>query len=134
MYILTYQPDDRVSVRGEAKTLFGSPLKFEVRSGISTAKSGHVLTFPGLEVALNRDLGIYVPVVPKIDLSLGHHTQFTKIDIDGDPRRKTITLGAKITITPNSIQPSDLDPSSKSISAMFSTDMGRWLTNLGNFH
>ena len=122
-------------MRGEAKTLFGSPLSFEVRSGILSTNNGHVLTFPGLEIALNRDLGIYVPVVPTIDVAVGQHAQFTKIDIDGDPRRKTITLSAKITITPNAIQLKEIQKrSSKSFSAMFSTDVGRWLTNLGNFH
>jgi hypothetical protein len=84
-----------MSVIGEAKTLFDSPLSFEVRTGISTASRGHVLMFPGLDVALNRDLSLFVPVVPVIDLDIGHNAQLGKVDIDG--KQEPLRLSASVT-------------------------------------
>jgi hypothetical protein len=114
-------------------TLFGSPLSFEVRSGISTSSRGHVLTFPGLEVSLNRDLGFFVPVVPDLDLDVGHNARFRNIHIDGS--QKLLRLSASVTITPEStFRLNDYRQSSQAFSAKFSTDVGQWLTKLGNFN
>lgn len=130
----TSQPNGKVSCKGDAKTNFGSALiNFEVRSGISSSTRGHVLTFPGLEISLNRDIGLFVPVLPTLDLDVGHNTTFKRIIIDG--KQKLIKIGAKVTITPdrtvrlmrNYVQTSD------AFSAKFSYDIGVWLTKLGNF-
>lgn len=127
-------PNGKVSCKGDAKTNFGSALiNFEVRSGISSSTRGHVLTFPGLEISLNRDIGLFVPVLPTLDLDVGHNTTFKRIIIDG--KQKLIKIGAKVTITPdrtvrlmrNYVQTSD------AFSAKFSYDIGVWLTKLGNF-
>jgi len=119
-------------VKGAAKTLFGSILSFEVRSGISTSSRGHVLTFPGLEVALNRDIGLFVPVVPTIDLDIGHNARFRKIEIDG--KQKLLRLSASVTITPKkTVRLNDYVQSSKAFAARFHFDVGQWLTRIGNF-
>jgi hypothetical protein len=126
------QPSGKISIKGEAKTLFDSPLSFEVRSGISSSCRGHVLTFPGLEVSLSRDLGLFVPVVPNLDLDVGHNARFGRIEIDG--KRRHLRLSACVTITPKkTIQLNDYVQSSEAFSAKFSTDVGQWLTRIGNF-
>jgi len=126
-------PSGKVSVKGAAKTLFGSILSFEVRSGISTSSRGHVLTFPGLEVALNRDIGLFVPVVPTIDLDIGHNARFRKIEIDG--KQKLLRLSASVTITPKkTVRLNDYVQSSKAFAARFHFDVGQWLTRIGNFN
>jgi hypothetical protein len=56
---------------------------------------GHVLMFPGLDVALNRDLGLFVPVVPVIDLDIGHNARLGKVDIDA--KREHLRLSASVT-------------------------------------
>ncbi len=114
-------------------TLIGAPLSFEVRSGISTSSRGHVLTFPGLEVSLNRDMGLFVPVVPHLDLDVGHNARFRQIEIDG--KQKHLRLSASVTITPQStIRLNDYVQSSEAFAAKFSTDVGQWLTQIGKFH
>jgi hypothetical protein len=127
------QRSGKISCKGEAMTLFGSPLSFEVRSGISTSSRGHVLTFPGLEVSLNRDIGLFVPVVPHLDLDVGHNARFRHIKIDG--KQKRLHLSASVTITPQStIRLNDYVQSSEAFAAKFSTDVGQWLTQIGKFH
>ncbi len=89
-----------------------------------------MLTFPGLEVSLN--VGLFVPVVPTIDIDVGHNARFRNICIDGD--KKQVRLSASVTITPKStIHLNDYRQSAKAFSARFSTDVGRWLTKIGNF-
>ncbi|KAG7363454.1 hypothetical protein IV203_026814 [Nitzschia inconspicua] len=123
----------KISCVGDAKTHFGSPIPFEVRSGISFANRGHVLTFPGLEVSLNRDLGLFVPVVPTIDLDVGHNAVFRRIRIDG--KRKEIQVDASVTITPDRTirLMKKYVQSSEAFAARFSYDVGQWLTRLGRF-
>jgi len=124
----------KISCIGEAKTHFGSaPIPFEVRSGISFASRGHVLTFPGLEISLNRDIGFFVPVVPTLDLDVGHNARFRRIVIDG--KKKQIQLDASVTITPDRTirLMQDYKQSSDAFSARFFYDVGRWLTRLGKF-
>jgi hypothetical protein len=132
--ILCYsQSSGKISVKGQAKTLFDSPLNFEVRTGIDFSSRGHVLTFPGLEVSLSGDLGLFVPVVPTLDIDVGHNARFREIHIDG--KKKLLRLSASVTITPErTIHLNDYHQQSKeAFSARFSTDVGQWLTNLGNF-
>jgi hypothetical protein len=119
---------------GEAKTFFGStPLPFEVRSGISFSNQGHVLTFPGLEVCLNRDIGLFVPVPPTIDLDVGHNARFRRILIDG--KRKLVKVDASVTITPDRTirLMQEYKQSSEAFSARFFYDVGQWLTRVGKF-
>jgi hypothetical protein len=127
------QPSGKISCVGEARTHFGSSIPFEVRSGISFANRGHVLTFPGLEISLNRDIGLFVPVVPTIDLDVGHNAQFRRINIDG--KKKQIELDASVTITPDRTirLMKQYVQSSEAFSSRFAVDVGRWLTELGRF-
>jgi hypothetical protein len=127
------QSSGKISVKGEAKTLFDSPLSFEVRSSISTSGRGHVLTFPGLEISLNRHIGLFVPViVPNLDLDVGHNARFRNIEIDG--KQKLLRLSASVTITPaGTIRLNDYVQSSEAFAAKFSTDVGQWLTRIGQF-
>jgi len=124
----------KISCIGEAKTHFASapPVHFEVRSGISFGKRGHVLTFPGLEVALNRDIGLFVPVHPTLDLDVGHNMKFRNIVIDG--RQKLLKIAASVTITPDRTRlTQDYVQMGDAFSALFFYDVGQWLTRLGRF-
>lgn len=127
------QPSGKISVQGEAKTLFAdSTVAFEVRTGIDFVTRGHVLTFPGLQVSINHS-PLFVPVVPTMDIDVGHNARFTDIHIDGITQR--VRFSASVTITPErTIQLLDKYPqSSEAFSARFSVDVGQWLTNIGNF-
>eukprot|EP00534_Pseudo-nitzschia_fraudulenta_P004467 CAMPEP_0201133962 /NCGR_PEP_ID=MMETSP0850-20130426/50259_1 /ASSEMBLY_ACC=CAM_ASM_000622 /TAXON_ID=183588 /ORGANISM="Pseudo-nitzschia fraudulenta, Strain WWA7" /LENGTH=452 /DNA_ID=CAMNT_0047404731 /DNA_START=131 /DNA_END=1489 /DNA_ORIENTATION=- len=127
-------PNGKISCAGEAKTHFASapPVHFEVRSGIAPSNRGHVLTFPGLEVSLNRDIGLFVPVHPTLDLDVGHNTKFNNIVIDG--RQKALKIAASVTITPDRTRlMQDYVQTSDAFSAIFFYDVGQWLTKLGRF-
>jgi len=124
----------KISCIGEAKMHFPSapPVRFEVRSGISYSNRGHVLTFPGLEVSLNRQIGLFVPVHPTLDLDVGHNTKFRNIVIDG--RQKLLKIAASVTITPDRTRlTQDYVQTSDAFSAIFFYDVGQWLTRLGRF-
>ena len=129
------QPNGKISCTGEAKTHFASapPVNFEVRSGISYSNRGHVLTFPGLEVSLNSDIGLFVPVHPTLDLDVGHNTKFRSIVIDG--RKKRVKIAASVTITPDRtrLMTQDYVQTSEAFAAIFFYDVGQWLTRLGRF-
>lgn len=123
----------KVSCRGQAATsLFGPPVRFEVRSGIGFASRGHILTFPGLEISLNPSLGLFVPIIPDVTVDLGHNAQLLDVTIDGDAGE--LKVSARVTITPeHTIQLKNYIQSSKSYGALCSIDVGRWLTRLGHF-
>jgi hypothetical protein len=133
MISISLQSSGKISCVGDAKTHFGSPIPFEVRSGISFGNRGHVLTFPGLEISLNRDIGLFVPVVPTIDLDVGHNARFRRINIDG--KKKRIQLDASVTITPDRTirLMTQYIQRSEAFSARFSYDVGQWLTRLCKF-
>ena len=83
-------------------------------------------------MSLTGDLGLFVPVVPTIDIDVGHNARFREIHIDGS--RKRVRLSASVTITPErTIHLNDYQQTKKAFSALFSTDVGQWLTNIGNF-
>jgi len=127
-------PNGKIACIGEAKMHFPSwsTVHFEVRSGISLSNRGHVLNFPGLEVSLNRNIGLFVPVHPTLDLDVGHNAKFHNIVIDG--RKKLIKLSASVTITPDRTRlTQDYVQSSEAFSAIFFYDVGQWLTRLGRF-
>uniref|UniRef100_A0A7R9WPV7 Uncharacterized protein n=2 Tax=Craspedostauros australis TaxID=1486917 RepID=A0A7R9WPV7_9STRA len=112
--------------------MFGSPIPFEVRTGITTKCSGHVLDFTGMEICLNRDIGFFVPVIPSIDVDIGHNARVRDIHIDGDA--KELKISTSVTITPaNTIQVGGYSQSNEAFAARFSVDVGRWFTNLGNW-
>ena len=92
-----------------------------------------MLTFPGLEVSLNRDIGLFVPVHPTLDLDVGHNTKFRSIIIDG--RQKRLKIAASVTITPDRTRllTQDYVQTSEAFSAIFFYDIGQWLTRLGRF-
>jgi hypothetical protein len=126
-------PSGKISVSGLADTGFGSKLSFEVRTFIGKASRGHIVTFPGLEVSLGPSLGVFVPVVPEIDLDIGHNAMLRDIFVDG--RRRRVTLSASTTVTPNHTikLAHKYRQHSESYGAHFSFDVGRFVTSLGNF-
>lgn len=122
----------KVSCEGTATTLFGALVPFAVRSGLGMASRGHVLTFPGLELSINPALGLFVPVLPKVSLDLGNNARLDKIEINA--KRATMKVSARATITPHhTLKLQNYIQSTKSYSAQYSVDVGRWLTGLGNF-
>ena len=133
LFILPRQPSGKISVSGLADTGFGSQLSFEVRTFIDKASRGHIVTFPGLEVSLGPSLGVFVPVVPEIDLDIGHNAMLRDISVDG--RRRRVTLSASATVTPYHTMKlaHKYRQRSESYAAHFSFDVGRFVTSLGNF-
>jgi len=127
------QPSGKISCSGQADDLFGSKVSFEVRSGIGMSSRGHIVTFPGLEVSLGPSLGVFVPVVPEIDLDIGHNARLRDVFVDG--RRRRVTLSASTTVTPTHTMKlvHKYSQHKDSYSAQFSFDVGRFVTNLGNF-
>lgn len=125
-------PTGKVSCLGQATTLFGPPIQFEVRSGIGVASRGHILTFPGLEISVNPALGFFVPVIPDVTVDLGHNAQLLDVTIDG--AKAQVQVSARVTITPeHTIQLKNYIQSSHSYGALCSVDVGQWLTRLGRF-
>jgi hypothetical protein len=126
-------PTNKIAIRGEATTLFGASVPFQVRSGLSTSGRGHILTFPGLEMALGTStVSFFVPVLPPVTLDLGHNAQLLDVEVDGVSQQ--LRVSAKATITPSHtrILPNYIQ-SRGSFAASHMVDVGRWLTNLGNF-
>ena len=103
-----------------------------MRSRIELASRGHVVTFPGLEVSLQPSLGLFVPVLPEIDLDMGHNARLMSVAIDGTT--KTLTINAKATVTPeHTLKLKKYLQTKESYSAHFTFDVGQWLTKIGNF-
>jgi hypothetical protein len=101
-----------------------------VRSRLGLASRGHVVTFPGLEVSLQPSLGLFVPVLPEIDLDMGHNTRLLSVDITSNK----LAISAKATVTPeHTLKLKEYLQTKESYSAHFSFDVGRWLTKAGNF-
>jgi uncharacterized protein YgbK (DUF1537 family) len=121
------QPSGKISCSGVSGVI-----PFEVRSRIDLTSRGHVVTFPGLEVSLQPSLGLFMPVLPEIDLDMGHNVRLLSVDIDG--LKKTLTISAKATVTPeHTLNIKKYLQTKESYSAHFAFDVGEWLTKLGNF-
>jgi hypothetical protein len=126
-------PINKISIQGEATTPFGSSVRFQVRTGLATTGRGHILTFPGLEMALGSSaVSFFVPILPPITLDLGHNAQLLNTEVDGVSQQLRVSARATITpshtlVLPNYIQ------SRGSYGASHMVDVGRWLTDLGNF-
>ena len=131
-------PSGKLSVQGEANTPFGggsTGLSFEVRTHLAHTSRGHVVTFPGLEIALHPQLGIFVPVLPELSLDLGHNAQILALQVHGSGRpQPQLQLSARATITPHhTLKLRQYSQPSQSFAASFSVDVGKWLTGIGNF-
>lgn len=121
----------KISCLGQATMLFGPPVAFEVQSGIAFASRGHILTFPGLQFSLNPTMGMFFPI-PDVTVDLGHNAQLLDVTIDG--RNKAVHVSARVTITPeHTLQIKQYSQLSHSYGALFSVDVGRWLTQVGRF-
>lgn len=122
----------KLSCIGQASILFGPPIQFEVRSGIDIAGRGHIVTFPGLEIAVNPAMGLFVPVIPDITVDLGHNAKLLDVCIDGN--NGTVKISASVTITPeHTIQIKEYIQSTQSYGALCFVDVGQWLTRIGRF-
>lgn len=124
-------PNNKISCVGEAAVLLGPSFDFEVRTGLGFSHRGHRLDFPGLEIALNPAIGLYVPI-PDISLDLGNNAHIHNLVLDSD--KSALILSAKVTITPDhTLKVKNYRQSSRSIGAICAVDVGRWLTKLGHF-
>jgi len=126
----------KISIKGQARVIGGvisHKQPFEVRTGIDFTCRGHVLSFPGLEISLSPDVGLFVPVVPTLELDVGHNARLREIHIDG--KNKLVKLAASVKITPLHTRKMNQQytQSPKSYSARFSVDVGNWLTRIGRF-
>jgi hypothetical protein len=107
-------------------------MPYEVRSRIGLTSRGHVVTFPGLEISLQPSLGLYLPVLPEIDLDIGHNACLFSLKIDG--KKKMLTLSAKVTVTPeHTLKLKKYLQAKESYAACFTFDVGKWLTRIGCF-
>jgi hypothetical protein len=128
-------PSGKVSCKGQAAVL-GSPVPFEVRTGLATSSRGHVLTFPGLEISLGGTsiAGVlFVPVIPDVNVDLGHNAQIKKLRLDGVKR--TLTVSCKTTIAPTHTVKllRDYQQNVHAYAAKHYVDVGSWLTRIGKF-
>ena len=125
-------PNGKLSCVGEATSLFAPTISFELRTGLGLSGRGHVLTLPGLEIAINPALGFFVPVLPDLTIDLGHNAQL--LDIDIDEESSLLKVSACITITPeHTLQLKEYIQSSNAYGAHCFVDVGRWLTKVGRF-
>ncbi|CAB9522879.1 expressed unknown protein [Seminavis robusta] len=123
----------KISCKGQANVDGMIPkVSFEVRSGIAFKNRGHVIAFPGLELSLSPDMGLFVPI-PNVELDVGHNARMRELVIDGT--KKFLKLGFSVTITPEHTRKlsEEYTQCSDSFSAKFFYDVGRWLTRIGRF-
>eukprot|EP00978_Attheya_sp_CCMP212_P023464 scaffold71946_cov58-Attheya_sp.AAC.2 len=119
----------KLSISGTATTGLGMQVPFRVRSGIAASDSGHVLNFPGLEIALNYAL--FMPVVPHLHLDIGSHAKVEELSIDGITRN--LTISARVTVTPEEKIKLNYVQDRDSYLAHYSCDVGRFITRIGKF-
>jgi hypothetical protein len=123
------QRSSKLSISGTATTGLGMQVPFRVRSGIAASDSGHVLNFPGLEIALNYAL--FMPVVPHLHLDIGSHAKVEELSIDGIARN--LTISARVTVTPEDKIKLNYVQDRDSYLAHYSCDVGRFITRIGKF-
>lgn len=129
---LNILPTGKLSCVGEATSLFGPPITFELRTGVGISGRGHILTLPGLELAISPALGFFVPVIPELTIDLGHNAQL--MDIVVDVENMLIKVSACVTITPeHTLRLKEYIQSTKSYGAHCFVDVGQWLTRIGRF-
>uniref|UniRef100_A0A7S4RBJ7 Uncharacterized protein n=1 Tax=Ditylum brightwellii TaxID=49249 RepID=A0A7S4RBJ7_9STRA len=123
----------KVSCEGKAITALGTQVPFEVRTGLGVSSRGHVLLLPGLEIALNPafPFQMFVPVVPEVDVDLGHNAQIESLIING--KRGKLSLSARATVTPRGENRLNYSQQKSSYLARYSCDEGKWITRIGNF-
>jgi hypothetical protein len=125
-------PNGKLSCTGEATSLFAPTISFELRTGLGLSGRGHILTLPGLEIAINPVLGFFVPVIPDLTIDLGHNAQL--LDIVIDEENTLLKVSACVTITPeHTLQLKEYIQSSNAYGAHCFVDVGRWLTKVGRF-
>lgn len=125
-------PNGKLSCVGEATSLFAPTISFELRTGLGFSGRGHILTLPGLEIAINPALGFFVPVIPELTIDLGHNAQL--LDIFIDEENALLKVSACVTITPeHTLQLKEYIQSSNAYGAHCFVDVGRWLTKVGRF-
>jgi hypothetical protein len=125
-------PNGKLSCVGEATSLFAPTISFELRTGLGLSGRGHILTLPGLEIAISPALGFFVPVIPDLTIDLGHNAQLLDIVVDEENAR--LKVSACVTITPeHTLQLKEYIQSSNAYGAHCFVDVGRWLTTIGRF-
>ena len=125
-------PSGKISCVGEATSLFAPTISFELRTGLGFSGRGHILTLPGLEIAINPALGFFVPVIPELTIDLGHNAQL--LDLVVDAENSLLKVSACVTITPeHTLQLKDYIQSTDAYGAHCFVDVGRWLTKVGRF-
>jgi hypothetical protein len=125
-------PTGKLSCVGKATSLFSPPITFELRTGVGISGRGHILTLPGLELAISPALGFFVPVIPELTIDLGHNAQL--LDIVVDVEKMLIKVSACVTITPeHTLRLKEYIQSTDAYGAHCFVDVGQWLTRVGRF-
>ena len=132
LFIISFkrQPSEKISCKGVATTVFGTKVPFEVRSWLKASSRGHIIEFPGLEIALNPSLQVFIPVLPEISVDIGNNFKLENISVDGIARTLKFSAIAKIAPTEPKLK---YVQQNGSYLASFHCDAGKWLTNIGNF-
>jgi hypothetical protein len=125
-------PNGKLSCQGHATTIFDAAVPFEVRTHIETSCRGHILNFPGLQMSVGPTTGVFLPVIPDVSLDLGHNAQVLDINLDG--AKAQLIMSARVTIAPEHTRKlQNYTQRANAYGALFSVDLGRWLTRVGRF-
>lgn len=130
--LTTDHQDSQISCKGFAHTKNGVRLPFEVRSGLGISENGHILTFPGLSVALDPFLKAFMPVVPSIDLDIGANAKIEELDII--EKRNLVRISARAVVSPKRAMMLLMYRTKLASRARFQVDLGDFVTTLGKFH
>jgi hypothetical protein len=77
-------------------------------------------------------IGLFVPVIPEINVDLGHNAQIKKLRLDGVKR--TLTVSCRTTIAPtHTVKLSEYQQDVHAYAAKHYVDVGSWLTRIGKF-
>lgn len=146
----------KLSCRGSVTPLYAVSFPFQVVTMLEPSDCGHILHFPGIEVAmhyqhdgfdslLNLPPLINIPLHTffPVDLDVGENANIQKIFIDG--KRKRVEISMWSNVTPLKLDVDRIDQHYKRNgqesnsdeeyvkSARFYCDVGRWITKIGRF-
>lgn len=143
-FLLKSQENGKISCTGKARPQSGTPVPFEVTTGLKTSPTGRILHFPGIEMHLFPFEGFlphHKPVfnIPlhkflSVDLDIGKNANL-KVRLDGERRRMEVSLWALVTplkLDRDRVECSGREEDYKK-NAKFYCDFGRWVTKIGRF-
>lgn len=151
---VTILSSKKISCTGLATTILGDKIPFEVRTGLDMTGQGHVLTLPGMEIALYPEtIGLFFPVVPDMHVDMGNNANLQRIAFTGgnqsnkiekfildnmktekkiNERPLQIEISAGVRVTPRQEKPASYRQ--RESFAHCKCDVGKWVTRIGRFN